>query len=56
MQQTLVNPVGSTYVYSDLSMITMHFIIGGLAQKLGYVQVSARACAGRRYAAGDVVC
>lgn len=37
LAQTLINPVGEVYVYSDLSMITMEFILGGLAKALGYV-------------------
>lgn len=37
LDQTLINPVGDKYVYSDLSMITMQFVIGTLADKLGYV-------------------
>jgi CubicO group peptidase (beta-lactamase class C family) len=35
--QTLINPPDHVYVYSDLSMITMHFIVGTLADRLGYV-------------------
>lgn len=37
MDQTLVNPVGNVYVYSDLSMITMMFIVGKLAEMHGHV-------------------
>eukprot|EP00762_Andalucia_godoyi_P001085 ANDGO_02099.mRNA.1 UPF0214 protein YfeW len=37
MAQPLVNPVGAVYVYSDLSMITMMFIVGKLAAEHGYV-------------------
>jgi len=37
MAQQLENPVGTTYVYSDLSMITLMFVIGTLAQQLKYV-------------------
>lgn len=37
LNQKLINPVGVKYVYSDLSMITMQFVIGTLAQNLGYV-------------------
>jgi CubicO group peptidase (beta-lactamase class C family) len=37
MNQELVNPVGSKYVYSDLSMITMMFVLGRLAQNLNYI-------------------
>lgn len=38
LNQTLINPVGQVYVYSDLSMITMEFIVGGLAKQFGYIQ------------------
>lgn len=37
MDQTLVHPVGAVYVYSDISMITMMFIVGKLAEVHGYV-------------------
>lgn len=37
MAQTLQNPVGTKYVYSDLSMITMQFVIGELVQQHEYV-------------------
>lgn len=40
LAQTLINPVGSIYVYSDLSMITMQFVVGTLAKNLGYVTPS----------------
>ncbi len=40
LNQTLVNPVGSVYVYSDLSFITLQFVVGGLARDLGYVSPS----------------
>lgn len=40
MSQVLVNPVGQVYVYSDLSMITMMFVVGRLAKDRGYVAVS----------------
>lgn len=54
MNQTLINPVGSTYVYSDLrcsitslllllrllSFITIMYIVGALARTYGYVQLS----------------
>jgi len=40
LSQTLENPIGSTYVYSDLSFITLHFAIGRLAQTLNYVTAS----------------
>ena len=32
LPQTLQNPPGSTYVYSDLSMITMMHVVGVLAR------------------------
>eukprot|EP00051_Salpingoeca_urceolata_P028974 m.488592 g.488592 ORF g.488592 m.488592 type:complete len:467 (-) comp25931_c0_seq1:75-1475(-) len=37
LAQTLINPVGQKFVYSDLSMITMMFVVGKLAHDLGYV-------------------
>lgn len=37
LQQTLAYPVGSQYVYSDLSMITMMYVIGKLARVHGLV-------------------
>lgn len=37
MNQTLSNPIGKTYVYSDLSMITLMYVVGQLARKLKYV-------------------
>jgi len=38
LAQTLANPVGSVYVYSDLSMITLMYVVGNLAKDLGYVK------------------
>ncbi|CAE7202334.1 amiE [Symbiodinium sp. KB8] len=38
LNQTLENPPNHVYVYSDLSMITMHLILGKLALDLGYVR------------------
>ena len=32
--------MGAVYVYSDLSFITLQFIVGGLARDLGYVTPS----------------
>jgi serine-type D-Ala-D-Ala carboxypeptidase len=40
LDQTLINPVGAVYVYSDLSMITMMYIVGTLARDLGYITVN----------------
>jgi len=37
MNQTLINPVGAVYVYSDLSFITLMYVTGHLAKSLGYV-------------------
>lgn len=37
MAQTLQNPVGEVYVYSDLSFITLMYVVGHLAEELGYV-------------------
>ncbi|KJE90019.1 beta-lactamase [Capsaspora owczarzaki ATCC 30864] len=37
LNQTLANPVGQVYVYSDLSMITMKFVIGRIARDHGLV-------------------
>ncbi len=34
LNQTLINPVGALFLYSDISMITMHFVLGGLARDL----------------------
>jgi len=38
MEQTLINPVGSKYVYSDLSMITGMYVVGHLARTLGKIK------------------
>lgn len=40
LSQTLINPVGTTYVYSDLSFITLQYVVGTLAKNLGYVKES----------------
>ncbi len=40
LNQTLINPVGAVYLYSDISMITMMFVVGTLARDLGYVTVN----------------
>lgn len=40
LNQTLINPVGDVFLYSDLSMITMMYVVGGLARDLGYVNVN----------------
>eukprot|EP01043_Picozoa_sp_COSAG02_P002977 COSAG02_NODE_70_length_42239_cov_15.323090_14_plen_466_part_00 len=39
LQQTLINPVGTKFVYSDLSMITMMFVVGAKAKEHGLVDV-----------------
>jgi CubicO group peptidase (beta-lactamase class C family) len=36
LNQSLIYPTGSEYLYSDLSMITMHFVVGTLSRKLKY--------------------
>ena len=41
MQQTLINPVGKVYKYSDLSMITLHFIIGEIVKNQNLVTQSS---------------
>ncbi|KAH3764858.1 penicillin-binding protein 4* [Pelomyxa schiedti] len=40
LQESIVNPVGAVYDYSDLSMITMMYCIGRLAKDLGYISTS----------------
>lgn len=40
MKQTLINPPGAKYVYSDLSMISLQYVVGTLAKNLGYIQPS----------------
>jgi len=40
LNQTLQNPVGSIYIYSDLSMITLMYVVGSLAKSLGYIHSS----------------
>eukprot|EP01104_Vermistella_antarctica_P020718 TRINITY_DN8989_c0_g1_i1.p1 TRINITY_DN8989_c0_g1~~TRINITY_DN8989_c0_g1_i1.p1 ORF type:complete len:489 (+),score=103.89 TRINITY_DN8989_c0_g1_i1:140-1606(+) len=37
MNQTLQNPVGEVYVYSDLSFITLMYVVGNLARTNGYI-------------------
>jgi CubicO group peptidase (beta-lactamase class C family) len=37
LKQYLQNPVGEVYVYSDLSMITLMFVLGKLAKDLRYI-------------------
>jgi CubicO group peptidase (beta-lactamase class C family) len=37
MAQKPINPVGQVYVYSDLSMITMMYVVGKIAVDKGYV-------------------
>lgn len=33
MAQELIHPIGSTYVYSDINMITAMYVVGHLAQQ-----------------------
>jgi len=40
LNQSLATPVGAQYVYSDLSMITLMYVVGNLARSLGYVRSS----------------
>jgi CubicO group peptidase (beta-lactamase class C family) len=40
MNQVLTAPVGSRFLYSDLSMITLMFVLGARARDLGYVPAS----------------
>lgn len=40
MAQKLANPIGAKMVYSDLSMITLNYVVGHYAKKLGYVKES----------------
>lgn len=44
LNQTLMNPVGVEYVYSDLSFMTLMYVIGTVAEKQGYVQKSDLRC------------
>ncbi|KNC49372.1 beta-lactamase [Thecamonas trahens ATCC 50062] len=37
LNQTLINPVGQVYVYSDLSMITAMYVVGSVAKAEGIV-------------------
>jgi CubicO group peptidase (beta-lactamase class C family) len=41
LAQPLINPVGAVYIYSDLSMITMMYIVGTVVQAHGLVPRSA---------------
>ncbi len=38
MKQTLINPPGAKFLYSDLSMITLQYVVGKLAHDLGYIK------------------
>ncbi|EFA75707.1 Hypothetical protein yfeW precursor [Heterostelium album PN500] len=38
MNQSLMNPIGSTYVYSDLNFMTLMLVVGHYARTLGYVK------------------
>ena len=47
LNQTLINPIGSIYIYSDLSYITLMYVVGRLARTLRYItpeQVGAWSC------------
>ncbi|KYQ94397.1 Hypothetical protein DLAC_04695 [Tieghemostelium lacteum] len=37
MNQSLMNPIGSTYVYSDLNFMTLMFVVGQLASQYEYI-------------------
>jgi CubicO group peptidase (beta-lactamase class C family) len=37
LNQSLLNPIGAKYLYSDLNYITLMYVIGHLADTLGYV-------------------
>eukprot|EP01113_Clastostelium_recurvatum_P005287 TRINITY_DN1235_c0_g1_i2.p2 TRINITY_DN1235_c0_g1~~TRINITY_DN1235_c0_g1_i2.p2 ORF type:complete len:460 (-),score=136.61 TRINITY_DN1235_c0_g1_i2:1415-2794(-) len=37
LNQTLQNPIGKIYIYSDLSMITLAYVVGALARDFGYI-------------------
>jgi serine-type D-Ala-D-Ala carboxypeptidase len=52
-KQTLKNPVGAVFLYSDLSMITLSFTLGKLVQQLQLVAPSdlLPVCAGQHVAA-----
>ncbi|GAM27997.1 hypothetical protein SAMD00019534_111730, partial [Acytostelium subglobosum LB1] len=38
MNQSLMNPIGATYVYSDLNFMTLMLVAGHYARTLGYVK------------------
>eukprot|EP01100_Stratorugosa_tubuloviscum_P009056 TRINITY_DN3795_c0_g1_i1.p1 TRINITY_DN3795_c0_g1~~TRINITY_DN3795_c0_g1_i1.p1 ORF type:complete len:441 (+),score=154.82 TRINITY_DN3795_c0_g1_i1:69-1391(+) len=40
MKQTLQNPIGVIYLYSDLSLITLGYVVGRLAMNLNYIKTS----------------
>jgi CubicO group peptidase (beta-lactamase class C family) len=40
MAQYLVRPVGLNYTYSDLSFLTLGYVVGRMAKSLGYVKIS----------------
>lgn len=40
LNQSLSHPVGEEYVYSDLSMMTMMYILGNVARDHGYIALS----------------
>ncbi|EGG21761.1 Hypothetical protein yfeW precursor [Cavenderia fasciculata] len=39
MNQSLMNPIGSTYVYSDLNFMTLMYVVGHYAKNYGYITV-----------------
>jgi CubicO group peptidase (beta-lactamase class C family) len=45
MNQVLSAPVGSRFLYSDLSMITLMFVLGARARDLGYISALDSSCA-----------
>ncbi|KAN0003386.1 hypothetical protein ACTFIZ_009535 [Dictyostelium cf. discoideum] len=37
LNQSLMNPIGSTYVYSDLNFMTLMYVVGNLAKQFNYI-------------------
>jgi len=58
LTQSLQHPINSTYVYSDLNFITLMYIVGDLAESLGYVSPSdlREYCQGANGAGGRKQC
>ncbi|EGC37335.1 hypothetical protein DICPUDRAFT_87026 [Dictyostelium purpureum] len=40
LNQTLQNPIGSTYVYSDLNFMTLMYVVGNLVKDFGYINAN----------------